>query len=382
MYCISINYKTAPIELREKVAFLEEERLFEIQVMKNKKISGCVVLSTCNRSELYFTGEKDAIRIMEKALASYKKLSIEEIRKYALVFEKERAVMHLYLVASGLDSMVLGEDEILGQVKKAYEIARLEGATSSIINMVFQGAIGSAKKVKQLTGLSMMPVSIGTLVTHEIMHFPKETPLAKKKVLIIGLTGKMGTLLLKNMIGCQEVEIIGTIRHHSLSMCIGADQVQLVDFQKRYDYIDEADIIVSATTSPHYTLTYEAASKNIQNHKKRLLIDLAMPWDMDEALSELNGVTLYHIDHFKTLAKENNRLKQKKAQRGSLLLEEEVEEMMKRLYFHEHFMKIEKMKDFFAEKGFEQSLFAIKSAASSKEIETLFKVIERIMANE
>lgn len=382
MYCISINYKTAPLQLREKAAFLEEERLFERQVMKNKEISGCVVLSTCNRSELYFTGEKDAIRIMEEALASYKKVSLEEIKKYALVFEKENAVMHLYLVASGLDSMVLGEDEILGQVRKAYELARLERATSSIINMVFQGAIRSAKKVKQMTGLSMMPVSIGTLVTHEIMHFEKEAPLEKKKVLIIGLTGKMGTLLLKNMIGCQEVEIIGTIRRHSLSMCIGSDQVQLIDYQKRYDYIDAADIIVSATTSPHYTLTYEAVRRNIQNHKKRLLIDLAMPWDIDEALSELQGITLYHLDHFEAVAKENNRLKQKKAQRGSVLLEEEVEEMMKRLYFHEHFKEIERMKNFFADKSFEKSLFAIKDVASSKEIETLFKVIERAMANE
>lgn len=377
MYCISISHKVAPLHIREKFAFsIEEQIKFQKQMVRQGVIHGCVVLSTCNRSEIYFTGDRAAIGIVEKSLADFKQLEVGELLKYYRIYEMKRSIYHLYSVASGMDSMVLGEDEILGQVKKAYQIALENNTTDPLMNRLFQGAINSAKKVKNKTLLSKTSLSIGTLVAHEIFDF--NTCHSKKNVLIIGITGKMGTIIMKNILHREDVKIIGTTRQHGYSLSVADSKVEVIDYAQRYAYIDKADIIISATASPHYTLTYQEIVSYITHQKPRLFIDLAVPIDIDTTIQTLPLATLYNIDYFKVLAKRNNEIKLKEIETGRCMIEQEVETIMKKISFSDCLEEIQCYEEQFKEKSFKQFLFDLRDRASSEELEVILKVIKRI----
>ncbi len=375
MYCISISHKVAPLLIREKFAFsLEQQKEFIKKAVANKYVSGCIVLSTCNRSEVYFTGDKRAIAVMEEKIASFKGLQKSEVLKYYRVYDIKQAAYHLFQVASGLDSMVIGEDEILGQVKKAYQVALEIKATDYELNILFQNAITSAKKVKSLTSLSKTPISIGTLVAHKIFNFPKKD----KKVLIIGLTGKMGTIIVKNVAHRDDVELIGTTRQHGYPISIVSKEVKVIQYSQRYAYINEADIIISATTSPHYTLTFDEVIKAITIKKERLFIDLAVPSDIDGQMRLIEGSKLYDIDYFKMLSKQNNETKLKEVEKGQLIIEEEVESVFKKIYFHEWIENLGHYKNYFQDKSIEQILYKLRDEASSEELKIILEVIKRV----
>ncbi len=375
MYCISISHKAAPLLIREKFAFsLEQQKVFSKKAVTSSHVSGCIVLSTCNRSEVYFTGDKKAIAVMEEKLASFKGLQKSEVLKYYRIYGIKQAAHHLFRVTSGLDSMVIGEDEILGQVKKAYQTALEIETTDYELNILFHGAITSAKKVKSLTLLSKTPLSIGTLVAHEIFNFPKKN----KKVLIIGLTGKMGNIIMKNIVHRVDIELVGTTRQHGYPISVVSKEVKVIHYSQRYDYINEADIIISATTSPHYTLTYDEIIKATTISKKRLFIDLAVPSDIDGQIRLVEDTKFYDIDYFEGLSKQNNETKLKEVEKGQLIIEEEVENALKKIYFHEWIESLVYYKSYFQDKNIEQILYKLRDEASSEELKIILDVIKRV----
>lgn len=375
MYCISISHKAAPLLIREKFAFsLEQQKVFSKKAVTSSHVSGCIVLSTCNRSEVYFTGDKKAIAVMEEKLASFKGLQKSEVLKYYRIYGIKQAAHHLFRVTSGLDSMVIGEDEILGQVKKAYQTALEIETTDYELNILFHGAITSAKKVKSLTLLSKTPLSIGTLVAHEIFNFPKKN----KKVLIIGLTGKMGNIIMKNIVHRVDIELVGTTRQHGYPISVVSKEVKVIHYSQRYDYINEADIIISATTSPHYTLTYDEIIKATTISKKRLFIDLAVPSDIDGQIRLVEDTKFYDIDYFQGLSKQNNETKLKEVEKGQLIIEEEVENALKKIYFHEWIESLVYYKSYFQDKNIEQILYKLRDEASSEELKIILDVIKRV----
>ena len=176
MNTLSISYKTAPQSVREAFSFSaeEQERFYPEAFVKLPGVSQCVILSTCNRFEIYFDGGRENIKPMEKLVCENRGITLREVLRYFNVYEDGGAVLHLTRVASGIDSMVLGEDEILRQLKEAYGRALENGATSSEFNTIFQMAIAAAKNIKTDTGLSTTPVSFGTLAANEVFHMPGE----------------------------------------------------------------------------------------------------------------------------------------------------------------------------------------------------------------
>ena len=155
MHCISISHKKTPVKIREQFAFTEEQvQAFAKIVRQQQEITGMVLLTTCNRCEIYFSGDKNSLYLMEMLLCQYKGVSHRESMKYFLEFSGESALKHLFMVASGMDSMVIGEDEILRQVKAAYQMAMANQMTGHELNIVFQSAINSAKVIKTDTGIS------------------------------------------------------------------------------------------------------------------------------------------------------------------------------------------------------------------------------------
>ena len=337
MKCIGINYKKVAIDKREKYSFSWDEQADISERLKNKGFKGAVVLSTCNRSELYFTyeGENDDVAMAIEAISHIKKIPVDEIMENVYVYSGKKAINHLYYVAAGLDSMVLGEDEILRQVKESYLFALENGYSENQINMTFQGAFNCAKTIKTETLLSKTPVSYGTLAANEIEEFLKKE--GGSIVLIVGITGKMGSILAKNLRSKGIRRIIGT-RRRRMSLfqqdCDNSESnaVEMIDFEDRYKYIGQADAIVSVTSSPHFTFVADKVKRAICGEKKRrLFIDMAVPHDIDSRVEHIDGCSYMDIDDFKSAAEKNSELKVLEADKAAAMVDEKVNSIIEKL---------------------------------------------------
>lgn len=378
MNIISISHKTAPVNIREQFAFSKEEQEEFIQIsQRHGRLEEVILVSTCNRTEVYFSGDSETIPVMEQLLADYKNAELEVLMKYFLVYSGDMAIRHLFQVTCGMDSMVLGEDEILGQVKEAYDRALGLGSTRYQLNTLFQAAITCAKQIKTDTKLSKTPVSIGTLVANEVIRFPGE----EKKVLIIGMTGKMGTVIMKNLNGRKDISIIGTSRSHNsiTEYELSYQKVKMVDYKARYQYMDEADIIISATTSPHYTVTYHELAENIRTEKERLFIDLAVPMDIDKDIIKIEKTRIYDLDYFNKASMDNTLKKEQEVSLARSIIAEQLEEVMKELAFHEFLTDLPKVRQVFEERSFEKILYELRDKASQAELNATLDLLRRLL---
>lgn len=376
MYCISVSHKKAPVNIREQFSLGEEEkRAFIRRLKENKEISGCVVLCTCNRSEIYITGTKRAIRELQKEVAAFKELSLEGLLKYLNQYSGEQAIAHLFKVCCGFDSMVLGEDEILGQVRDAYQMSLENGGADYELNVLFQRALAAAKRIKTDTRLSRTPLSIATLVANEVFHFRKD---GEKKVMVIGMSGKMGSTITKNILSKPGISVTGTYRSHKPDFVMEAkcEQVRLVEYQDRYRYMDEMDIVISATSGPHYTVTAEELGTALSDGKERLFIDVAVPVDMDPEIRKTDGVTLYDIDYFETLSKNNTEIKMKELDRARAIMEEDLDEAVREMLFHPYIRRMGELKKTLEGKRLETVLFQIRDHVSSEELKVILKTLD------
>lgn len=303
-----INYKTTPLEIREKLNFSGEGRKQALEKLRALPgVSECVLISTCNRTEVYvysengdFTGES-----VEALLCGMKGMALYGLKKYFYAYSGVKAVRHLFKVSCGLDSQVLGEDQILGQVKEACELSLEAGTSAAVLNTLFREAVTAAKKVKTLTGLSKNPVSAGSLAVR-LAAESFGMQLENRRALVIG-TGKMGAIALKNLHSRGIGKIYVTSRTHGKAREVSMDlkNVQVVEYNDRYSVMDACDIIISSTASPHYTITRDMLEKALLEPKKRVFIDLAVPRDIDSGIKELEGVVYFNIDQLQSVADEN-----------------------------------------------------------------------------
>lgn len=384
MYCISISHKCTPVEIREQFAMDRERRQqFISMVKKNPCFQGVVALSTCNRCEIYFTAspkekrEQESVKeTMEELFTGFFHISLEMVKKYILHYEGEGALAHLFKVVCGFDSMVLGEDEILGQVKDAYEQARKAGSTDKEINLVFQAGISCAKEIKTDTMLSKASVSVGTLAAKAVSEFPGE----HKNVLIMGMSGKMGSIVMKNLLGRPDVSIRGTSRNHNKlkSQLVGYEGVQAVNYQERYTFINEADVVVSATTSPHYTITYRELKDNLTIKKPRLFLDLAVPVDIDRKIAEIEDVTLWDIDYFSVLSARNDAIREKAFGKAEEIMEHRLEEVKKELVFHDFYPVMEETVKRISQYEPHKLLYTLRDVCDSGELKVILHALKRV----
>lgn len=376
MFCISVSFKKTPANVRQRFAFSKEEtKVFLDKLIKEQWITGGVIVSTCNRSECYFTGSKAYLSKIENWFAGYKKIDREWMKQYCLYYSGKRAIQHLYKVTAGLDSMVLGEDEILRQVKEAYLFAKEQGFVNSELNIIFQGAFNCAKQTKSETAISNTPVSIGTLTANMVETYLKEKKLPKK-VLVIGATGKIGSIVAKDLIS-KGISVMGTTRSHigeGRVMLQGVEGIAWIPFDKRYEAIFGVAVVVSATGSPHYTITKDAFEKNCGKAQEYLMVDLAVPYDIDQDLAQLDGVMLYDIDYFENISSENYNIKLNEIDKAKRILADCVEEVQKKLLIREFQVKQEKA---FQEKWFRKMISYLREALDSEQLEmVLTKIVK------
>lgn len=336
MFCISINYKNTPVDIREKFAFTKEEQKEFLSDIKNIT-DGCVLICTCNRVEVYFTGDKEVFTAMEEKVAVSRNIQVNVLRKYSMNYSYIQGIEHLYKVVCGMDSMVLGEVEIIRQIKDGYMISVEAKTVNKEINMTFQGALATAKEIASNTKLTKLPVSVGTLSAKEAVRFCRENN--KKNVLVIGATGKTGSIVVKDIAAiAQDISIIGTSRHHGTlgERFLGCSHFIVEDYNKRYELVRWADVIISATASPHYIFISDEMIKILEkDSKKRLFLDLAVPKDIDPLISQIKGCRLKDIDYIRTLSRKNNESKAKTISEIEPYVLERVDEVCKNMFLSE-----------------------------------------------
>ena len=327
MNCISINYKISDETVRSSFAFSADIRKMLMEELSEKYcVSESVVLCTCSRTEIYFTGEDEHVT---EILSKYSRVPDDDIKRFSMFYHGKNAVVHLFRVACGIESMVIGEDEILRQTREAYKLSRDNGKAGHEFNIIFQAAFACAKKIKTKTFLSGVSVSTATLTANEAAGF-----CSYPKVLVIGATGAIGRIVVKNLISHKNVSVTVTLRQHSADTVSGfSPEISVTDYSKRYDAADEYDCIISATSSPHYTITRSEFNKNIRTRKPRLLIDLAVPNDIDRKLAEDKDIRLIGIDFFEELARENNEKKAESVETAKCFIKSETDTLFKNIYF-------------------------------------------------
>lgn len=385
MNCIGVNYKKVPLEVRERYAFsTEEQQAFHQRLRNAAGISGSVIVSTCNRSELYFCGTADdaeQICTVERELAAEKQIAESEMLGQIYVYSGDAALRHLFHVTCGLDSMVLGEDEILRQVKDGYLLAKEAGVVCNEINIAFQGAMSGAKSVKTNTLLSKTPVSMGTIAANRIETFLQEH--GGSRVLIVGITGQIGSILAKNLYSKGITQLTGTSRHHSgfdgrfLNM-----EIAMVDFTDRYQYVDEADVIVSATTGPHYTFLAKETADAIHTVKPRLFVDMAVPRDIDRKVAEINGCVFTDIDDFKRAASDNNAIKLRETDKAELILAEKLEETKKSIRMSDFMEKDGSIFARWKARPFGTVFYKLKDQLTAEQLRAVMDALEQVDASE
>lgn len=374
MECISISHKTAQAGKRQQFSFDEKgAEHFLKKLMKQDFVEQCVLLSTCNRTEVYVQGAQNVFGQLEELLAGAADREVDEVRSIVRCYQGKKAIRHLFKVACGMESMVIGEDEILGQVRNAYIRSADAGYTGYELNTVFQAALACAKRIKTETKLSKTSVSIATLAAHEVFR----VPVSPKTVLLIGSSGQIGGIILKNILGHEDIRVIATTRTHKGLYQDGSAQVVHVDYKDRYDYVEEADVIISATSSPHYTITAGKAGEAMRTPKKRLYLDVSVPADIDEKIALMDQCRLISIDDFKKLAEKNNELKRQAVQDAQEILEEDVETLYKALSFHAVSGKMDGWKEKYEGYSFEKLLFKLRDELDSDSFDAVLEALDR-----
>lgn len=320
-FALGVNHTTASVDLREKVAFTSERLTDALQdACSFCQINDVVILSTCNRTEIYtYTEQPD---IVLDWLAHFNGLKRDDLLQHVYQFDNEAAINHVIRVASGLDSMVLGEPQIFGQVKNAVQDAKDANTVSTQFARVFDHAFYAAKKVRTETAVGEQAVSMGYAVVQLAQQVFSR--LSETTALIVA-AGEMNTLVARHLVDQGVGRLLICNRSMDRAMLL-ADTlksrlpVEVVPFDQLADVLAQADIISSCTGSRYQIIETKHVQRALKQrrYKPMLMVDLAVPRDIDRAVAKLDGVYLYDVDHLQTVIDGNL------AQRQQAALEAEV----------------------------------------------------------
>ncbi|MDH5511100.1 MAG: glutamyl-tRNA reductase [Nitrospinota bacterium] len=325
-----INHKTAPVEVREKLA-IPEKALGENLRLLEERAPGLrekVVLSTCNRTEIYarVSDVTSGVDELKRFLCGYHEVDRTALDKAAYVLVLEDAVEHLFKVASSLDSMIVGEPQILGQVKGAYRAARDYSATGAIMNRLFEQSFNVAKRIRTETGIAENAVS----VSFAAVELAKKIfgDLAGKTALLIG-AGEMIELAVKHLMsqGVETVLVANRTydRAKELATLFNGEAVK---FDHLHEELKRCDIVISSTGAPHFVVRRDLAEKVIGQRQNRpmFFIDIAVPRDIEPSVNEIDNCYLYNIDDLHQVVEANMVERAREAQRAEEIVKGEVEQ--------------------------------------------------------
>jgi glutamyl-tRNA reductase len=320
---LGINHKTAPVELREKMAFSEDRLIGALRALRTETgAAEAVILSTCNRTELYWAGPVGGDR-MTAWLASHHAPNLDFAPSLYLREDRD-AIEHAFSVASGLDSMVLGEAQILGQLKDAYRIAQQAGSTGPHLNKLFQAAFSTAKRVRTETQIGANAVSVASAAVALARRVYSD--LGSRRALLIG-AGEMIGLTARHVAAQGIRHLVIANRSLARAQALAAEvRAYAVGLDSIASELEEADIVISCTASPTPLLTKRMAAAALRARKRRpiFMADLAVPRDIEPQVAELEDVYLFTIDDLQQLVDENRQQREAAAEGAKLLIAEEA----------------------------------------------------------
>lgn len=332
LLALGINHKTAPVEVREQVAFAPEQMPIALQkVAADLSLDEVAIISTCNRTELYCVSGLKGSRAVLEWLGEHHNLSHEELEKCSYAHWDEEAVKHVMRVASGLDSMVLGEPQILGQIKSAYAVANEAKTVGSYLTRLFQDTFAVAKQVRTETSIGENPVSVAYAAVNLAQHIFAD--LKDTQALLVG-AGKTIDLVARHLRqnGVEKMVVANRTlqRAEELANSFGAKAVLLADIPEQ---LEHADIVIASTASQLPILGKGAVERALKKRKHRpmYMVDIAVPRDIEPEVGNLSDVYLYSVDDLKQVIDENIRSRQTAAQEAEELVELGVLNMMRNL---------------------------------------------------
>ena len=321
---VGVNHNLAPINVREAVSFTDTKKIEAINILLDSEIDEIVILSTCNRSEIYISGEDIQQKVDEVANFYKDYFGVKDIEQYLFKKTNLEAIQHLFDVTAGLDSLVVGEDQILGQVKDAHEFCMKLGATKKVFNKLFRDAVTTSKEIKTITKISQQPLSISYIGVKLLKE--KMGTLEGKNALIVGL-GKMNLLTLNHLEeeNVKNIYIANRNIEKTKEIENKFDNIIPIEYSDRHKIIQEKsiDIVISATSSPHLVIKYDDMPKL---DKKIYIMDIALPRDIDTKLKELNYVELYDIDDLKEIHDKNDIKRNELAQKAQEIIKIKIDE--------------------------------------------------------
>lgn len=324
---IGLNHKTAPIEIRERLAFQESEMENALrQAHSLSSVKENMILSTCNRVEIYAIARETekTIQDLKYFLSQHRHLSLKEFEKSLYLLIGEEAVRHIFRVASSLDSMVVGEPQILGQIKSAYQVATDLKTSGIILHRLLHRAFHVAKRVRTETKISNSSVSISSVAV-ELAEKIFGT-LEKRTVLLIG-AGEMSELAARHLVSGGVENILVTNRTYERAFALALQfNGEAIPFEEMGQSLRKADIVISATDAPHYLIHPDQVVKLMKERKQRpiFFIDIADPRDIAPEVGDLENVYLYNIDDLEKVANENIKDREMEAHKAETIVNEEV----------------------------------------------------------
>lgn len=321
---IGVNHQTAPLELREQVTIGQGEMSNAFNILRDSLGKG-VILSTCNRSEVYslVASQRRGVETLKEFFTACHNVTRCEIEPYLYVYNQNEAVRHLFRVASGLDSLIVGEAQILGQVRDAYAVASQHGMAGGTLSRLLHQALRVGKRARSETDIGRNAISVSRAAVEMARKILGD--LKDKSVLVVGL-GDAGKMAARALANAGVTKITVTNRTYKMAEEIAAELGGLaIPINVLEKSLGETDIIVSATGSPGYVITPELLTRARGGDvHPMLLVDIALPRDIDPAVTRLPGVNLLDIDNLETVAAANRRHRSVEAQKVESIVTEEV----------------------------------------------------------
>lgn len=331
IHCLGLNHSTTAVSIREKLSFNEDQiraALARLGCGGIHPIAELIILSTCNRIELYAISSQNSFSALENFLSETRGVHTDELKPYLYRFTDSEAVEHLFKVAAGLDSLVLGEPQILGQVTKALELARGQDTAGSLLNRLFQSAIHAGKRVRTETAISRNPASVSSLAASVAEKNVRDVRRARVAVIGAGEMAELAVEALRKR-GVDRIRVINRTleRAREVADHWGAESAT---FEFLQESLRDIDILISSTGAPHIILSAEMVRNVMQLRPGRplVLLDIAVPRDIEPEAAEIPHVKLFDIDHLNTHLEQSLAARVAQVPMVEKILAEEMDEFL------------------------------------------------------
>jgi len=329
---VGLNHKTAPIEVREKIAFAGPKLEEAINILKKSNtVKENIILSTCNRVEIY-AGVSDmdsGIESIKDFLSEFHKVSRDLLDKSLYLHKGTEAIRHMYRVASSLDSMVVGEPQILGQLKDAYDTALKNKTTGVLLNKLMRKSVSVAKRIRTETRIAASAVSISFAAVELAKKIFGDLP--SKSFMLLG-AGEMAELAARNLINSGVKEVCITNRTIARAEELASEfHGKVVPFENFTNELLHTDIVICSTGAPHYILLKEQVHKTMKERKQKpmFIIDISVPRNIDPQINDLDNVYLYDVDSLQGIVDTNVQERAKEAEKAEQIVDEEIGSFLK-----------------------------------------------------